>query len=384
MGLRVPRIQSLLVRSVKQVLTTRPVVAPRTRLWAAGIAAVLAIAGVVALTVLNSGGGDSQPVADISSAPPPVTPPSSPAAPVAAPKPKAKPKPKLAINPLTGLKPSRNKVVAVKIDDTAGARPQVGLDRADIVYVEQVEGGLTRLVAIFNSHLPLRVGPVRSTRNDDPQIVRQYGPIIYVCSGGDHIEYRPMNRSDLHAVVNDRGGPGFSRGPGRPVPLNLFANVSGIAKKVNGPTAKSVGLQWSTKIINPHRRGTVVRTHVGGTPVMFRWSDRTHRYLRYFNGHVDRLGNGRATSTPNVIVQFVHGHVFPADIDPAGNPAWYQHTTGKGHVVVFRSGFRIAGRWSRPHAAAGTRLVDMHGNPIRLAPGGTWFLLVNDGTTLAH
>src|SRR4051812_20850331 len=159
-GLRVRRIQSLLVRSVKQVLTTRPVVAPRTRLWAAGIAAVLAIAGVVALTVVNSGGGDSQPVADISSAPPPVTPPSSPAAPVAAPKPKpkAKPKPKSAINPLTGLKPSRNKVVAVKIDDTAGARPQVGLDRADVVYVEQVEGGLTRLVAIFNSHLPLRVG----------------------------------------------------------------------------------------------------------------------------------------------------------------------------------------------------------------------------------
>lgn len=345
------------------------------------MAGVVVIGGVIALVAALLSGGGSRPVARVRSAPPPV--PSTPAT-SSSPKHKPKPKPKPpAINPLTGLKPSRHKVIAVKIDDTAGARPQVGLDRADIVYIEQVEGGLTRLVAIFNSHLPDRVGPVRSTRNDDPQIVAQYGPIIYVCSGGDHIEYRPLNRSKLHAVVNDRGGPGFSRSGNRPIPLNLFANLNRISKKVKGPRAKSIGLHWSSKVTNPSRRGTVVRTHVGGTPVVFHYNRHTNKYVRYFDGHVDRLGDGHPASTRNVVVQFVHGHPFRADIDPAGNPGWYQRTMGSGHVVVFRNGRRIAGRWSRPRAANGTKLVDKHGKPISLARGGAWFVLVNDGTALA-
>jgi hypothetical protein len=288
-----------------------------------------------------------------------------------------------AIDPLTGLKPSSNKVIAVKIDDTAGARPQVGLDQADIVYIEQVEGGLTRLVAVFDSHLPTRVGPVRSTRNDDPEIVAQYGPIIYVASGGDHIEYQPMDRSNLHTVINDRGGPGFSRDNSRPVPLNLFANLATVTSKVKGPTATSIGLHWSSTITNPAHPGTTVTTRVGATPVVFRWSSATHRYVRYYQGQVDRLATGHSVSTPNVIVQFVPGHVFRADIDPAGNPAWFQHTVGQGRAVVFRNGKRIDGRWSRRDPASGTTLVDTHGKPITLAPGGAWVVLVNNGTPLA-
>lgn len=274
-------------------------------------------------------------------------------------------------------------MIAVKVDDTAGARPQVGLDRADIVFVEQVEGGLTRLVAVFSSHLPSRVGPVRSTRNDDPQIVAQFGPIIYVASGGDRVEYRPLDRSDLRAVIEGRGGPGFSRDPHRPVPLNLFVNLVRVARKVHGPPARSIGLHWSGTVANPAGNGTLVRTKVGDTPVVFRWQAHIHRYLRYFDGHVDKLADGVPVSTPNVIVQFVHGHTFRADIDPAGNPAWYQNTVGSGKVVVFRDGRRITGHWQRPTAADGTQLSDQHGNPITLAPGGAWFILANKGTPLA-
>jgi hypothetical protein len=288
-----------------------------------------------------------------------------------------------AVNPLTGLAPSRNPVVAVKVEDTAEARPQAGLDRADIVYIEQVEGGLTRLIAVFDTHLPTTVGPVRSTRNDDPQILRQYGGVIYVASGGSPIELRPMDRSNLRSVINDRGGPGFRRDPNRVAPHNLFANLAVIAKKVKGPTATSIGLRWSAKVATPSRMGTVVSTTVGATPVVFRWSAAQHRYVRYYAGRPDRLVDGRPASTPNVVVQYVRGHVFPADIDPAGNPAWYQETVGSGRVVVFRDGRRIDGRWNRPKAADGTNLVDTHGRPIPLAPGGAWFVLVDNGTRLA-
>jgi hypothetical protein len=75
-------------------------------------------------------------------------------------------------------------VYGVKIDDTATARPQLGISSADIVYVEQVEGGLTRLLAVFGSTLPAQVGPLRSVRASDTQILAQYGPVGLAFSGG--------------------------------------------------------------------------------------------------------------------------------------------------------------------------------------------------------
>jgi hypothetical protein len=329
-----------------------------------------AVTGAIALAACSSSSGAKHAPSAGTSAPT-----SSASSSSAAPKPPA-------INPLTGLKPSNNPVVAVKIEDTAEARPQVGLDKADIVYIEQVEGGLTRLIAIFDTHLPV-VEPIRSTRNDDPEIVAQYGPIIYVASGGSKREYIPLDASPLRQVINDRGGPGFFRDNNRPAPHNLAANLADIARIKKGPKAKSIGLVWSAKILNAATAGTVVDTRVGGTPVLFKWNSKERRYDRYFQGSLDRLANGHDINTPNVIVQFVKGNVYSLDIDPAGNPAWYQHTVGSGRVVVFRDGRRIVGTWSRPHPSMGTRLVDAHGKPIALAPGGAWFVLVNDGTPLS-
>ena len=100
-------------------------------------------------------------------------------------------KPAPAVNPLTGLKPSKNPVIAVKIEDTALGRPQVGTNRADLVYVEQVEGGLTRLMAIFNTNLP-NVEPVRSVRPSDPELALQLGHIIFVASGGSKAGFAPL------------------------------------------------------------------------------------------------------------------------------------------------------------------------------------------------
>src|SRR5207245_8960240 len=127
-------------------------------------------------------------------------------------------------------------------------------------------------LAVFATHLPPDVGPVRSTRNDDPEIVAQYGPIIYVASGGSRVEYRPLDRSNLHTVINDRGGPGLRRDANRPIPHNLFTDLSYVAKKVKGPKASSVGLTWSATISNPATAGATVSTSVGRPPVAFHWS----------------------------------------------------------------------------------------------------------------
>lgn len=288
-----------------------------------------------------------------------------------------------AINPFTGGKPSSNAVVAVKVEDTAAGRPQIGIDKADIVYIEQVEGGLTRLLAIYDTRLPT-VGPVRSTRANDPELAAEFGPIAYVASGGSHAELAPLDKSSLRSDINDRGGPGFARDPNRPVPNNLFANLAHIAAKLKGPKAKSIGLLWSGRLGGSGSRpGAAVRTTVGGTAVAFTWNRRLHRYVRLIDGAVQRTAQGNTIATPNVIVQFCRSTVYPQDRDVLGNPAQYTHTIGTGGVAVFRNGRRIDGKWRRSSLGDGTTLSDRYGKPIPLAPGGAWFVLVATGTPVS-
>ena len=287
------------------------------------------------------------------------------------------------VNPLTGGKPSKNSVVIAKIEDTALGRPQLGIDKADLVYIEQVEGGLTRLMAVFDSQLPV-VEPVRSTRANDPELAMEFGPVIYVASGGSRSELAPLNRSNLRAVINDRGGPGFQRDGNRPIPNNLRSNLAAVAAKLKGPKARNIGLVWSAPF-NPagSQPGTEVRTVVGNTPVVFRWNPTTHRYLRVIDGVVQRAGDGKVISTPNVIVQFCRSTVYWKDRDVLGNPAQYTHTVGSGKVVVFRNGRRIVGTWSRPSLKSGTVLLLPNHKPIALTPGGAWFVLARTGAPLS-
>jgi Protein of unknown function (DUF3048) N-terminal domain/Protein of unknown function (DUF3048) C-terminal domain len=281
-----------------------------------------------------------------------------------------------AVNPLTGEAPSKNPVIAVKIEDTALGRPQSGTDKADIVYVEQVEGGLTRLMAIFNSTLPAAVEPVRSARPSDPELALQFGHIIFVASGGSHAGIAPLMKSPLKKIINDNGGPGFHRDPNREAPENLVGNLQSMAKTVKGPTARGIGLSWSAQLpAGPTQPGKVVQTKVGGTTVGFRWDPKTHRYVRIIDGQVQHAADGSVISTPNVIVQFCKVTTYTKDRDVLGNPAKYTHTIGTGRVVVFRNGRRIGGTWSRKSVDDGTALKAKNGQVISLMPGGAWFVL---------
>jgi hypothetical protein len=286
------------------------------------------------------------------------------------------------INPLTGEAPSNNSVVAVKIDDTAAGRPQRGIDKADIVYIEQVEGGLTRLLAVFNTTLPI-VEPVRSTRVGDPEIALQFGPIVYVASGGSQGELKPLDASPLKTAINDRGDPGFTRDINRPAPFNLAANLASIAARLKGPKAKDFGMVWSGKVTNTGSvAGATVNTKVGGTQVTFKWDPARHQYVREIDGAVQKATDGKVIATPNVVVQFCQVTTFMGDIDQSGSPAKVTHTTGRGKVAVFRNGRRIDGTWHRAAVGDGTTLTDASGKPITLAPGGAWFVLVATGTPL--
>jgi hypothetical protein len=330
-----------------------------------------ALCAVIATAIAGCGGGHK------AKATPTPTPTTTSASPTPTPTPTPTPK---AINPYTGLAPSKNGVVAVKIDDTPPGRPQVNIDKADIVFVEQVEGGLTRLLGIYNTNLPT-VEAVRSVRTSDPELVSQFGPIAFVASGGGGDSLPTLDHSSLKASINDRGGPGFARDGGRGAPYNLTSNLAAVVAALKAPTARPIG--WTFGALPAGvPGGSHVSTVVGATPVYFSWDARINRYVRSINGEVQHAADGATISTPNVIVQFCTVVPHPGDVDVAGNIAQYTHSVGKGRVVVYRNGHQISGTWSRGTVGSGTRLVDKAGHPIPLAPGGAWVLLVATGAPL--
>jgi DUF3048 family protein len=286
------------------------------------------------------------------------------------------------VNPLTGGKPTKNGVVAVKIDDTGNGRPQVNIDQADVVYIEQVEGGLTRLLAVYNSRLPI-VEAVRSTRASDPELVGSYGPIAYVASGGAHNPLKVLAHSPLKTSINDRGGPGFQRDGSRSAPYNLRANLATIAKALKAPQARSVGFQWGLRSnqLGGQPAGVHVRTLVGSTPVGFDYNPKTQLYRRVINGVPQRTAAGTPITASDVLVQYCSVTTYYKDIDVNGSPSKYTHTIGSGRAVLFRNGRRIVGSWKRAHYTGSTAFLT-NGKSMILRPGPVWVVLVANGAPL--
>lgn len=346
-----------------------------------------ALAATIALTALLAsaacgGGGKST---KSSSARPPTTPTPTPTPTTSTPAPRPAPK-----NPYTGIGAvPTTPTIAVKIDDTAAGRPQIAIDKADIVYIEAVEGGLTRLAAIYGTNKPSKVGYVRSTRPSDPDLLLQFGKITEAYSGGAHDSLPRVRRSGITSWSNDAGAPYYSRHPhgGDHGYINVVLDVAKVAQKTKSAKPTSIGWTFSPSLTGlPTTTGTNVRTrvtgsyaHTNGTPVQFRWNAKLKAYVRYINGVAQRAADGKLITATNVIVQQCKVVSHPQDTDVAGNPSQFTYTVGTGGVSVFRQGKRINGTWSRPKLASGTTLRTTAGKALPLNPGNTWVVLVRNG-----
>lgn len=346
-------------------------------LIAGGVAAVVVIGGASAIVL--GGGGKKNTAAPETSAPS-----SSSAAASPTPRPSAKPpvKPAPAVNPLTGIgKPPSGPILGVKIDDTANGRPAVGLDKADIVYIEEAEGGLTRMLAVFGTSKPV-AEPVRSVRASDAELLVQYGRISLVASGGGHDALPRLDASPIKGIINDRGAPGFSRDGNRSAPYNLRADLAAMSAGARTAGSRNVGFRWAKA--DPRLKSAPaaarVNTVVGSTPVTFEWQSRLAKYVRTIGGAQLHAADGAPIASPNVLVQLCKVTDNRGDVDVNHNPSQYTHTVGSGRVVLFRNGHRIEGKWSRASAAAPTTFTDLKGKPLLLAPGGAYVVLTRTGT----
>lgn len=292
------------------------------------------------------------------------------------------PAPARKLNPYTGLgSVPTTPTIAVKIDDTPPGRPQVAIDLADIVYIEEAEGGLSRLAAIFGSHKPT-VGYVRSTRPSDPDLLLQFGRITEAASGGGHDALPLLDKSGIKGWINDRGAAYYHRqSRNESSYINLLLDLFKVAKDARTALPKPMGFTFAAASpqLSTAQKAIDIHTRVGSQVVEFRYSYTLHKYIRYIDGVAQRAADGQLVATRNVIVQTCRIIPHPQDTDVNGNPSQFTITVGHGAVAVFRDGKRIDGSWIRGALSGGTLLRTSKGAPILLGPGNTWVALVRPG-----
>jgi hypothetical protein len=275
--------------------------------------------------------------------------------------------------PLTGEPaqsgvPSRP-VLAVKVENLPDARPQAGLQSADIVYEEPVEGGITRFIVLFHCADVDRVGPVRSARTADPDVLSQFGVPILAYSGGAPNVVRVVESSDLVPIDETDGGDAFARDPARPSPHNLYIGTKAVYRVAHaGRVEPTPVFQYSESLQGKARRVSSIHLPFSATyaDVSWTWNRRLGAWTRAHGDepHVDESGD--PISAANVVVQMV-----PAVI-PSGSLTPQLDLIGSGRAYVFRDGRMIVGRWERDTLHDVTRFVAKDGHEIALAPGRTW------------
>lgn len=282
-------------------------------------------------------------------------------------------------NPFTGVPgAAAGPVLAVKVDNTRSAKPQLGLRSADIVYVEQVEGGLSRVMAIFSSKLPPRVGPVRSARISDLHLLPQFGRPAFAYSGVQGKMKPYVARAPLTDVSQDRSNTGYARTGAHPAPYNLYGSPKRLLARAPGASrAADIGFRFGPAP-DGGRATTSFTARYPAATLRFQWSATEHRWLVTQDGRPDRAAEGGRLGGQTVVIQRAHTtrsqfHDFLGDYTPL------VQTVGSGTATVLRDGKAYDARWSRPAEKDGTTFTTASGRPMTFAPGQVWVVLVNDG-----
>lgn len=262
-------------------------------------------------------------------------------------------------------------VLAVKIDNVAEGRPPVGINAAEMVFAEPVEGGFSRLLAIFGERKPPIIGPVRSARETDAEILPQFGKPVLAYSGIAP-EIQPVIDEAPVIDGSDKAVPqAYSREPQRPAPHNLFVD----------PAKLPTGEPWPAA-----NRPLVGELPAGGKPAENYEVRYPSARIGFFYNHERRLWNVSMDGDPYAAVNagrvgastVIIQHVKIRDSvvrDAAGNPSPVAETVGSGSMLMLRDGKSFEGRWERPSPEAATRYTDPAGTPLPAAPGQIWVVV---------
>ena len=342
----------------------------------------LLTSGVIAMSLLAACGApiaETQPPADS----PPASAAASSAAPTATPSPSSSPSPP-PTSPLTGLPmETARPVLVMKIDNTRQAQPHAGLVDADVVYLEEVEYGITRIAAVFSSRIPSRIGPIRSARITDIDLVAQYGNPALGFSGAQRKLFPALADGSFIDVSANKGGTGYSRDRSRPAPYNYYADGAAMLERAGDGVALATDMGW-TFGEEPPAGGTDVASATmtwDYAKARFAYDPASGDYRIRLNGRpaqAEETPDGQRADT--VVIQSVR-QVPSKYHDKWGAITPDAKTIGSGPAVVLRDGKAYEVTWTRPDAASPTTYTMADGSTMPFKPGQTWIVLYDRSRT---
>ncbi|MDI3299270.1 MAG: DUF3048 domain-containing protein [Bacillota bacterium] len=283
--------------------------------------------------------------------------------------------------PSSAGEPALGGLFAVTVDNQAGARPQSGLDQADMVWEVPAEGYITRFEAFFESRSPERIGPVRSARPYFAAIAAAYGAVL-VHAGGSQAGFAAIQALGV-AQIDGLFPPGdryFSRDPSRRAPHNLYTSAQELLQ-----AAARLDLQPGSLGLSSGP------APAGGKPVseldlhyltsgidrnVIAWRYRNGAWERWLNGQPFRTREGAQVRAGDLVVLVTDIRLLP------GKEGYLDvRLTGSGDAWFLRDGRLWQGRWSKPSAAAPFSFEIRAGDRWQAfpwAPGAIWVQVVGD------
>lgn len=289
------------------------------------------------------------------------------------------------IFPLTGMPAGdaaklARPAVAVKIDNIAVARPQAGLDKADVVY-EEITEGITRFIVVFQSTDADSIGPVRSVRPADPLVVKPLGGLLTFSGGAPAI--LDLVKAANVATVTENDTDTLKRRSDRQAPHNLYTSTEALYRKAKPDAKAPPAFASFRRAGTPFAgAGAVPATKIAlspapGVKANYDFDQASATYKRSTDGTPHLVEGGGQVAPANVIVQFTTYNAF--DKDPKVS---VPQVLGSGDAVFFSGGMMVKGKWSKPSPESVTTFTDATGAPVALAPGPTWVQLQAPGTSV--
>ncbi|WP_108665512.1 DUF3048 domain-containing protein [Euzebya rosea] len=261
--------------------------------------------------------------------------------------------------------------LGVKVDNAPQARPQLGLQDADVVFEELVEGGVTRFLAIFHSTDPGEVGPVRSGRDVDADLFPPFDGILAI-SGAAAPTYNVLFSAGLTVFEEGQAGGAIHRVADRSAPHNLNATATQLWDA--GDEQPAATEPWPFDATPP----------TGGEPVTtilapfsddyshsWAWREAEGVFERGQNGTRHLTADGSQIAAANIVYAEVETG-SGGGVDVSGSATVSIELIGGGEATFYRDGQRFEGTWRKTARDAQFEWLDARGQPFPLAPGATW------------
>jgi len=297
--------------------------------------------------------------------------------------------------PLTGLPPSgeaeemNRRALMVSIDNHRLARPQTGLDRADLVFEVPCEGGITRFLAVYHSRDAETIGPVRSGRDYMLRLAAGLDA-VYCHVGGSPQYYTLRQKLGWEAVDDMRVRGAFWRSSRVDPPHNLYTSTDRLRRvadrlghRLEGPPPALLSFadpgSGSTTPPQPTTALTIRHPGPAGYRITYRRGE-DGRWHRWSDGrpHRDAADDKPQLAAANVIVQFTRVTPIPGDTEGRVNV----DLRCGGRAVYLTAGGLTEGAWTTVDDPPGLGYRDGQGREMQFSPGTTWIHIVPEGTPL--